>query len=102
MELACSFHNCVLHVPKLKYNVLHVTKLKYNLLSVQQLCHDNNCEVGFDSSSVHVKDKAMGKVFLKGISDGGIYTLSSHKPIPALLVVHASAYLAPSSWSLWI
>jgi len=72
-------------------NVLHVPNLKYNMLSVQKLCSDNNYEVGFDSSSVHVKDKATGKILLHGTSDGGVYTLSSYKPIPALLVVHASS-----------
>ena len=40
-------------------------KSKYNMLSVQKLCQDNNCDIGFDSSSVHVKDKVMRTTLLQ-------------------------------------
>lgn len=49
-------------------DVLYVPYLKYNLILVQKLCHDNNCEVGFDASSVLIKD--MGTILSKSSSDG--------------------------------
>ena len=70
-------------------NVLHVPKLKYNLLSVQKLCHENNCKVGFDLSSVHIEDKVTGTILIKDTTDGGVYTLSPSKPIYALLAIQA-------------
>ena len=71
-------------------NVLYVPKLKYNLLFVQKLCKDHNCEVGFDSSIVHVKDKATGTTLLPGTSDGGAYLLSTPISHSAFLPVSNS------------
>jgi len=81
---------------------LYVPKLKYNWLSTQQLCHDNDCKVGFDSSSVYVKDKAQGKFFLKVpvMATSTLYTLTS----PFLPVLWSRLWwcLAPLCWSLWV
>ena len=71
-------------------NVLQVRHLKYNLLSVQKLCQDSNCEVGFDSSSGHIKDKAIGTALLEGSSDSGIYLLPISRIHAAPLIVHVS------------
>jgi len=49
-------------------NVLHVPNLKYTFLSVQKLYLDNNCEVGFDLSSIYIKDKQTGTTLLWGSS----------------------------------
>ena len=59
-------------------NVLHVPKLQHNLLSVRQLCQDNNCNVVFDSSSIPVKDNAMGDVLLQASSLGPVDTIPVH------------------------
>jgi len=67
-------------------NVLYVPQLKYNLLSVQ-LRTDNNCEVSFDFSIVHVNNKSMAATLLRGSGDGGIYLLLAPVSHSTLLVV---------------
>jgi len=49
-------------------------KFEITCFVYQNLFHDNNCEVGIDSSSVYIKDKQMGTTLLRDSSDGGIYT----------------------------
>lgn len=70
-------------------NVLLVSQLKYILVSVHQLCKDNNHEVGFDSSYMHVKDKIAAPNFLRATSKSGIYTFTPLKFIPVFVAVCA-------------
>lgn len=48
------------------------------MMYVHKLCRDNDCVVYFDESSVYVKDKTMGEVWLRGISKNGVYPLQPH------------------------
>jgi len=71
--LSVGLTNCInlatSSLPLALNKVLQMSHSKYNLLSIQRLCEDNNCEVNFDSSSVHIKDKAIGITLLQGTSD---------------------------------
>ena len=71
-------------------NVLHVPDLKYNLLSVQKLYHDNNSEVGFDSSFMYIKDKPKGIALLQSSTSGDIYTLLTSSLVPTLVALRVS------------
>jgi len=71
-------------------NVMHVPHFNYYLLFVKKLYKDNNYEVDFYFSTVHIKDKATWTTLRQCISDGVIYLL----PIP---VSHTALLTASTS-----
>lgn len=50
---------------------------------------DNDHKVGFDYSSIYIKDKIIGRTMLQVSNDGGVYVLSSSQLASALVVVRA-------------
>lgn len=66
---------------KLKLNgVLHAPQVTKNLISVSRLTSDDNILVEFDSLGCCVKDKATGKILLRGTLKEGLYEFQNRRP----------------------
>lgn len=76
--------------------IYHVPNLAWNLISVHQLCHDNDCFIGFDGLSFCVKNKKARKVLLWATSSWGLY-LIPNLPLPSwsFTLVASTALLLP-------
>ncbi|KAM1411727.1 hypothetical protein ACFXTH_024342 [Malus domestica] len=67
-----------LHTPHTAFtlsNVLHVPHMKHNLLSAYQFLKDNDCSITLDPDGSTVKDRASGKMLLRGRVEDGFYPL---------------------------
>ena len=70
--------------------MLHVPQIQKNLIFVSQFTKDNNVYIEFHSSSFLVKDKATGRVRLRGKPKDGLYIF----PTSMSSINHPQAYLS--------
>src|ERR1043165_6155255 len=81
-------------VPIILKNVLCVPSISRNIISISRLCIDNNILVLFFSSYFVIKDFHTHRTILRGITNHGLYELSSTKSPQAF-------YLQTNKASSW-